>query len=34
MVLDAYGSILVHPNQNLVTLNAETARGARYRPTC
>ncbi|QTF57730.1 biofilm regulation protein phosphatase SiaA [Stutzerimonas frequens] len=27
MVLDAYGSILVHPNQNLVTLNAETARG-------
>ncbi|MBA1226746.1 biofilm regulation protein phosphatase SiaA [Stutzerimonas stutzeri] len=27
MVLDAFGSILVHPNQNLVTLNAETARG-------
>jgi len=27
MVLDAYGSILVHPNQNLVTLNADTARG-------
>ncbi|EWC40249.1 SpoIIE family protein phosphatase [Pseudomonas stutzeri] len=27
MVLDAYGSILVHPNQNLVTLNADTTRG-------
>ncbi len=27
MVLDAHGSILVHPNQNLVTLNADTSRG-------
>lgn len=27
MVLDAYGSILVHPNQNLVTLNADSPQG-------
>lgn len=27
MVLDAHGSILVHPNQNLVTLNADSDRG-------
>lgn len=27
MILDAYGSILVHPNPNLVTLNADTPRG-------
>lgn len=27
MVLDAYGSILLHPNQDLVTLNADTTRG-------
>jgi serine phosphatase RsbU (regulator of sigma subunit) len=27
MVLDSYGSILVHPNQNLVTLNADTSQG-------
>ena len=27
MVLDSYGSILVHPNPNLVTLNADTAQG-------
>ena len=27
MVLDGYGSILVHPNPNLVTLNADTSQG-------
>ncbi|MGK9065780.1 biofilm regulation protein phosphatase SiaA [Stutzerimonas chloritidismutans] len=27
MVLDAHGSILVHPDQTLVTLNADTAQG-------
>ncbi|AHL74255.1 histidine kinase [Stutzerimonas stutzeri] len=27
MVLDGYGSILIHPNQNLVTLNADTSQG-------
>ncbi|MCQ4259790.1 biofilm regulation protein phosphatase SiaA [Stutzerimonas stutzeri] len=27
MVLDSYGSILVHPNQNLVTINADTPQG-------
>lgn len=27
MVLDAHGSILVHPDQNLVTLNADTSQG-------
>ena len=27
LILDAHGSILVHPNQNLVTLNADTTRG-------
>lgn len=27
MVLDRYGSILVHPNQDLVTLNADTTQG-------
>ncbi|WP_217477771.1 biofilm regulation protein phosphatase SiaA [Stutzerimonas stutzeri] len=27
MVLDSFGSILVHPNPNLVTLNADTSQG-------
>ncbi|MAX90285.1 MAG: histidine kinase [Pseudomonas sp.] len=27
MVLDSHGSILVHPDQNLVTLNADTSQG-------
>ncbi len=27
MVLDGFGSILIHPNQNLVTLNADTSQG-------
>ena len=27
MVLDSHGSILVHPNHNLVTLNADTSQG-------
>lgn len=27
MVLDVYGSILVHPNQNLITLNADSPQG-------